>query len=232
MEQISLPGNTEEKKPAERRRFLAKILGAVAGAGILGGAGKLLAQVGKKSVDTSGNQKKVADSSPYLGEIQMVSFSFAPTGWALCNGQLLPISQYAALFNLIGTTYGGDGQITFALPDLRSRVPIHQGQGNGLSNRVMGQMSGEENHQLTSSEMPSHSHSVTASTSNGTSSSPSGNYPAVNNEGIQHYGTTSNGTMNASMIGNTGSSTSHNNMQPYTCVNFIIALSGIYPSQS
>ncbi len=204
MKELQASKDLKKSENSERRRFLAKVMGAVAGVGILGGTGKLFAQVGKKSIDTSGNQKRVSDTSPYLGEIQMVAFNFAPTGWALCNGQLLSISAYEALFELIGTTYGGNGTTTFGLPDLRSRVAVHQGQGSGLSDRIMGEMSGEENHQLTSSEIPAHSHSVAASTSNGTSSSPSGNYPAVNNEGIQHYGTTANGTMSASMVGNTG----------------------------
>lgn len=199
---------------------------------MLGGAGKLLAQVGKKSVDSNGNQKKVMDNDPFVGQIEMVGFNFAPVGWALCDGSLIAISTNEALFSLLGTTFGGNGINTFGLPDLRGRFPLGMGQGNGLTDRPIGEESGEENHTLISSEMPIHTHQVEASTSNGTSSTPSGNYPAVNNEGIQHYATTANGTMSASMLTSAGSSQSHNNMPPFLAVNFIIATSGIFPARS
>src|SRR5262245_2996958 len=113
-------------------------------------------------------------SQPYIGEIRMVGFNFAPLGWALCNGQLLAISQNTALFSLLGTTYGGNGQTTFALPDLRGRIPIHQGQGPGLSNRVLGEVGGQESVALTSQQMPAHTHALLASPSPGTTISPVG----------------------------------------------------------
>ncbi len=232
MKQIDGPENIRQDQPVERRRFLTKILGVLAGVGIMGGAGKLLAQTGKNTVATGGGPKQVADNDPFVGQIEMVSFNFAPTGWLLCDGSVLSISQYTVLFALIGTTYGGNGSSTFALPDLRGRVPISMGQGSGLTNRVIGQSSGEENHTLISNEMPSHTHYAQESGSNGTSASPTGNFPAVNNEGIQHYGTTANGYMNTSMMTATGGSQAHNNMQPYLCVNFIIATSGIFPTRS
>jgi microcystin-dependent protein len=232
MKELQVPKTTEGDKPADRRRFLTKALGLVAGAGIVGGASRLLAQVVKKSVDSNGNQKQVDALNPFLGQILMSGFNFAPVGWALCDGSLLPISQNTALFSLLGTQFGGDGISTFALPDLRGRVPISQGQGAGLSSYSVGQRAGEENHTLLSAEMPSHTHVLNASAANGTSATPSGNFPAVDNEGIQHYASTYNGSMSSSAIASTGGSNPHNNMQPYLCVNFIIALTGIFPSRS
>jgi len=224
--------NQNGGETGERRRFLAKMFGVAAGVSLLGGATKLFAQVGKKKPASINGVTNIEGTSPYLGEIDMVAFNFAPTGWALCEGQLLSISQYDALFNLIGTTYGGDGITTFALPDLRGRVPVAMGQGNGLSNYTIGQLGGTENVTLITNQIPAHTHAANASTSNGTSATPSGNFPAVNNEGIQHYAATSNGTMNSAAIGATGGSQPHNNVQPYLCINFIIALSGVFPSRS
>jgi microcystin-dependent protein len=222
--------NQNNNEVGERRHFLAKMFGFLAGVSLIGGASKLFAQVGKKNPASINGVANVQGTSPYLGEIDMVAFNFAPTGWALCEGQLLPISEYDALFNLIGTTYGGNGQTTFALPDLRGRVPVAMGQGYGLSNYVIGQYSGAETVTLNQNQIPAHTHAANASTSNGTSATPSGNFPAVNNEGIQHYAATSNGTMNATAIGNTGGGQAHSNLQPSLCINFIIALTGVYPT--
>lgn len=172
-------------------------------------------------------------ASPYLGEIRIFAFSFAPIGWAQCDGQVLPISQYTALFSLLGTTYGGDGISTFALPDLRSRVGIHMGQGSGLSNYVIGQTAGEEAHTLALAEMPAHSHSVVASSDPANTDNPQGAYPAdTAAAGGNCYSNAVNTTMNPGMISPNGSSHPHNNIQPYLTLNYCIALSGIFPSRS
>ncbi len=172
-------------------------------------------------------------SEPFLGEIRMAGFNFAPDDWALCNGQLLSVTQNTALYNLLGTTYGGDGVSTFALPDLRSRVPVHQGTGTGLSAYVMGQLNGVESVALTSNQMPQHNHTVGCSTAGGNAASPAGSVPAVESTGTSlNYNSAASSTMNAGMIGEAGGSAAHTNIQPCLCVNFIIALAGIYPEQS
>ncbi|MGE5396789.1 MAG: phage tail protein [Chitinophagales bacterium] len=168
-------------------------------------------------------------SDPYLGEIRMFAGNYAPLDWALCNGQLLNISQYSALFSLIGTYYGGDGTTTFALPDLRGRVPVGQGQGPGLTNRTMGQMDGAETVTLTVSNLPTHSHAVMVNNSAGTLSSPS---DAVWASNVSQYSTASpDGQMSSAAITSSGSSTAHENMMPSFCINFVICLNGIFPSQ-
>jgi len=170
-------------------------------------------------------------SSPYIGEIRMFGGNFAPAGWALCQGQLLPISEYDALFNLIGTTYGGDGQSTFALPNLASRVPIHQGNGpDGLSFTI-GQLGGTEQETLTVQQIPNHTHALNVSTQTGTDSNPNGKVldqpPGV----IQLYiEEAPDGQMAPGVISPSGGSQPHENSQPFLCINFIIALFGIFPS--
>ena len=175
-------------------------------------------------------------SDPFLGEIRLVGFTFAPQGWALCDGQLLSIAQKTALFSLLGTTYGGNGQTTFALPDLRGRVPIHPGQGPGLSNYVLGEQSGSENVTLNTSQLPGHNHPLASSNQQGSSSDPSGYFPAVLNDpagtiAVNGYLASSNSTLNPAAIGVTGGNQPHSNIQPFLCVNFIICLQGIYPSR-
>jgi microcystin-dependent protein len=170
-------------------------------------------------------------SDQYLGEIRMVGFNFAPYGWALCNGQLLSISQNTALFSLIGTYYGGDGVTTFALPNLQSRTPIHQGQGLGLSPYVIGQVGGTENVTLTTQQMPQHNHNVNVFNAPGTTNRSGGNYLADSTSG-NIYQTAANQTLNVNAIGMTGNSQPHNNIQPYLCITFVIALQGIYPSRN
>lgn len=172
---------------------------------------------------------------PFIGQIMMFGGSFAPRGWAFCDGQLLSISAYSTLFSILGTTYGGDGRTTFALPDLRGRGPIHEGTGPGLSLVRLGQKGGLEHVTLNTTQIPSHSHghSVAASSPiprGGSSSTPIGNYWAE--EGA--YSTSKNTTMaaDAISINNTGGSRSHENRSPYLAVNFIVALTGIYPSRS
>ena len=164
-------------------------------------------------------------ATPFLGEIRMFGGNFAISGWALCNGQTLPISEYSALFALIGTTYGGDGQNTFALPNLQSRIPVHQGSGF-----VIGQIAGEENHTLLSNELPTHTHPVGAQTA-GSASTPSGNY--FGGGGPNIYKTSSpTGTMNSGVVAPNAGGLPHDNQMPFLVVNFIIALEGIFPTRN
>ncbi len=172
--------------------------------------------------------------NPYLAEIRIFAGNFAPRGWALCNGQILPITQNTALFSLIGTFYGGNGTSTFALPNLQSRAPVHQGQGAGLSPYVLGEAIGQENVSLISSQMPLHNHAVNASSGAGTLVAASGAFWAADgaSRGGKVYASTGGATMGAGAIGQTGGGLPHNNIQPYLALNFIIALSGIYPTRS
>jgi len=171
-------------------------------------------------------------AQPYVGEIRMFAGNFAPAGWMFCEGQLLPISENETLFNLIGTTYGGDGQNTFALPDLQSRVPIHMGTGPGLTQRSLAETGGAEEVTLTVQQIPSHTHQAMANTA-GASDSPGGNAWATANGGIKPYGADpGNATMNAASLALTGGSQPHDNMIPYLCVNFIISLFGVFPTQN
>ena len=165
-------------------------------------------------------------SQPYVGEIRLFGGNFAPVNWMFCNGQLLAISEYDVLFNLIGTTYGGDGQNTFALPDLRSRVPVHTGSGF-----IIGQMSGTETVTLSVSQMPAHTHTAQATSNGGTSNNPAGNVWA-NWPGSQFSDQGTQSAMNANAIGFVGGNQPHDNLMPYLSLNFIISLFGVYPSQS
>lgn len=159
----------------------------------------------------------------------MFGGNFAPVGWALCQGQLMPISEYETLFNLIGTTYGGDGQSTFALPDLRSRVPIHMGTGPGLSTHVIGESSGVETVTLNTTQIPSHTHVAMANSAGGATAPTNGVW--ANSPAIQFQPAPTSGvTMNANALGVSGGSQPHENMIPYLALNFIISLYGIYPS--
>jgi microcystin-dependent protein len=173
-------------------------------------------------------------AEPFVGEIRMFGFNFAPTGWALCNGQTLSISQNEALFSLLGTTYGGNGTSNFNLPNLQSRVPVHQGQGSGLSTYILGEVTGAEAVSLTSSQMPVHSHSVACSTNGGNQASPASGVPAVESTGtsLDYTNAAPNNTMSTGMIGNAGSGAAHPNIQPVLCLNFCIALQGIFPSRN
>jgi microcystin-dependent protein len=162
--------------------------------------------------------------TPFLGEIKIVGFDFAPKGWAQCNGQLLPINQNQALFSLLGTMYGGNGQTNFALPDFRGRVPIHQGNGGNV-----GTKGGQEFHTLTIAEMPAHNHFVQATSSNQTTNVPAGNLLASLNV-PQYNPLTQLTTLHPSTISNTGGSQPHENRQPYLVLLFVIALQGVFPS--
>jgi microcystin-dependent protein len=164
-------------------------------------------------------------ATPYLGEIKIFSFTFAPKGWAMCNGQLLPINQNQALFAILGTTYGGDGSSTFALPNLQGRVPVYT--GNGI---ILGEIGGEQAHTLTIPELPAHTHTPVGSSSKASSSDPTGNLWTSSTTGS--YLPTANTTMNPVSILNAGNGQAHDNMSPYLVLNFCIALLGIFPSRT
>jgi microcystin-dependent protein len=167
-------------------------------------------------------------STPFIGEIRIFAFNFAPSGWAMCNGQLLSISQNTALFALLGTTYGGNGQTTFALPNLQGCVAIHQGAGF-----VMGQTGGEQSHTLTANEMPTHTHLVNANNNPANTDNPQGAFPAdTAAAGGNSYSNALNAAMNPEMLSAAGGGQPHNNLQPYLVLNFCIALNGIFPSQN
>jgi len=170
---------------------------------------------------------------PFIGEIKLFAGNFAPRAWAFCDGQLLPISQNSALFSILGTTYGGDGRTTFALPDLRGRVPLGPRQGAGLSSYREGQQGGQEHVTLTTSEIPSHSHSLKADVNPGTTNVPTNHVLANTAAFDNEYSTaTPNTNMNSAAIGNTGGNQSHENRQPFLALNYIIALQGVFPSRS
>lgn len=171
-------------------------------------------------------------SQPYLGEVAIVAFNFAPQGWATCDGQLLPISENETLFNLIGTTYGGDGQSTFALPDLRGRVPIHQGQGPGLSNYFLAQTGGTETITLSINQIPIHEHTLSGQSALGSSSIPTGGVWASQSR-LKVYSSASADTpMNAASVSNAGGSQPHDNKSPFLTLNYIISLFGVFPTQN
>ena len=178
-------------------------------------------------------------SQPFIGQIIPVGFNFAPPGWFLCQGQLVSIAEFSVLFNLIGTTYGGDGTTTFGIPNLCGRVPLHHGQGQGLSTYVLGQMVGSESITLLAPNLPTHTHPFRASGTNATSTTPgtgtalSALGAATAGTGISVFGTGSpSTTLNPKSISQAGSSQPHENQQPYQVVNFIIAWAGVFPSQS
>jgi len=170
---------------------------------------------------------------PFVGEIKLFCGNFQINGHAYCAGQLLPIAQNDALFALIGTTYGGDGQTTFGLPDLRGRIPIHQGTGPGLSPRTIGEMSGVENVTLLSSQIPAHNHTLNCNNATANSANPANNFPAAQPE-LAPYAAAATGasSMKATMISNAGGNQPHNNIQPYLTINYLIALFGIFPSRN
>jgi microcystin-dependent protein len=183
-------------------------------------------------------------SEPFIAEIRIFGGNFAPRGWALCDGQLLAISQNQALFSILGTTYGGDGRTTFALPDLRGRVPLHPGQGPGLTERDLGERGGAESVVLAPGHMAAHSHAVRANSGDGNSTSPAGNFPAAVGESGGNrggpsrqsaiYSNTANANMAADMVADTldpPGGQAHPNMPPFLGLHYIIALTGIFPSR-
>ncbi len=165
-------------------------------------------------------------AEPFLSEIRIMSFVFAPKGWALCNGQLLPINQNQALFSLLGTTFGGDGRVNFALPDLRGRTPIHVGSGHTL-----GERGGEQAHTLSIAEIPTHAHVLNATSADGTTAVPTGSTFLATSKNFEAYrAPTSLVAMAADSVANVGGSQAHLNMQPFLTLSFCIALQGIFPS--
>ena len=175
-------------------------------------------------------------SQPFVGEIRMFAGNFAPAGWQFCDGSLLPISEFETLFNLIGTTYGGDGQSTFAVPDLRGRAPVHMGQGPGLSSMQLAETGGAETITLTTSQIPAHPHTLLAGGAAGTNL-PGNALPATASGGpggLLTYAPTGGATTTLSpkMLQATGGNQPHDNLQPFLCVSFIISLFGVFPSQT
>lgn len=225
---------TDSPTGGSSRRGWLKKLGGVLGGSLLLGKSQAAAAAALDVAAPQGNE-------PFLSEIMLVSFNFAPKGWALCNGQLLAINQNQALFALLGTTYGGNGQTNFALPDLRGRVVV--GDGNGFA---LGQRAGAESHTLLAAQIPPHTHGLKASTARGTTNlsgtaATTHHYLADNGGGAPQYGGDVNTTLanspaaaapavNVSSV--VGGSQPHENRQPYTCLNYVIALQGIFPSSN
>ncbi|GAA3452175.1 phage tail protein [Dactylosporangium matsuzakiense] len=171
-------------------------------------------------------------SNPYVGEIRMFAGTFAPAGWVDCNGQLLPISDNEALFSLLGTVYGGDGQSTFGVPDLRGRTPMHMGAGPGLSARTIGESGGAETVTLTVSALPAHGHQPAAATASGTADSPAGGYWATMPDTPYAAAPVSRVPMHGSALTPAGAGQPHENRPPYQTIRFILSLNGIFPSPS
>lgn len=172
-------------------------------------------------------------SEPFLAEVRIVGFNFAPRGWAFCDGQILPINQNQSLYSLLGTTYGGDGRTSFALPDLRGRTPIHVGRSNGGDHHTLGQKSGEETHTLAANEMPQHTHVFQASSAQGSTDIPTNNHALARSaRDVYRDQATSLTSLVSGSMTNTGGSQAHDNMQPYLALNFCIALQGLFPSRN
>jgi microcystin-dependent protein len=203
----------------DRRSFIKRTLAFIAGGAVVAAATPNIAK---------------ADGDPFIGEIALVPYNFEPRGWAFCNGQLLPIAQNTALFALLGTMYGGNGQTTFALPDLRGRVPMHCGgsPGPGLSIYNLGEQGGVENVTLLAAQMPSHTHALNANSANGTSDNPTNGVMGKNASGVPQYSAAPNAAMAAAAIAATGGNLPHENRPPYLGLNYIISLVGIFPSRN
>ncbi|MFA5239908.1 MAG: tail fiber protein [Phycisphaerae bacterium] len=185
----------------------------------------LAAMMGRSSVAS-------ASVDPYIGEIMIVPYNYAPRDWAFCNGQLLPIAQHAALYSLLGTTYGGDGVNTFGVPDLRGRVAIHAGIGPGLTNRRLGEMGGYEAVALTVPQMPAHSHEAMGYSEDGNQEGPGGNVWAKKDRNDDYSSHDPNVAMSVKAIGIAGGNQPHQNMQPYLVLNYVIAMEGAYPPRN
>ena len=170
-------------------------------------------------------------SEPFVGEIRMFAGNFAPRGWAFCDGQLLAVSQNDALFSLLGTIYGGDGRTTFGLPDLRGRIPIHAGEGPGLSPRRLGAKAGAEKVTLTVNQLPAHGHTMRGSSDVANEANPNGKVVAESRTFDLYQTADASSDMASGVIANVGGSRSHTNLQPFLCIHYIISLVGIYPSR-
>ena len=188
-----------------------------------------LAIIGFSMISQTANAQA---TEPFIGQIAFVPYNFVPRNWAACDGQLLPIAQNTALFSLLGTTYGGNGQTTFALPDMRGRSLVDDGQGPGLQNYVIGENGGQESVTLLTTQIPAHNHLINAVTADGNESSPTGNLPANTKVLDKEYSSASpNTNMKTTMVGNTGGSQPHENRSPFVVLKCIIALQGIFPSR-
>ena len=210
--------NRERPSLEPRRRFLGRMLAAAAG----------VALPAWVRPSRAANQS----AQPFLGEIMLISFHFAPRGWGLCNGQLLPIVQNQGLFSLLGTTYGGNGVTTFGLPDLRGRLAIHQGQGPGLTARTWGERAGADFHTLTLAELPTHTHVARATSAAGTVVAPSASVvPARNPAQVPAWGTVADTAMSPLAMTSVGGGQAHANQHPFLTLNYVIALTGVFPSQ-
>ncbi|MGE5410876.1 MAG: phage tail protein, partial [Clostridiales bacterium] len=225
----------KKEKKILRRNFLKKFAGLTAALSLLPSFKKLFASArifsGKDFIpgaSANNNNAALDGQSPFVAEVSIVPFNFAPRGWAMCNGQILPIAQNTALFSLLGTTYGGNGKSTFALPFLTGNFVMHPGQGPGLQQRYLGETFGSDKVTLLQSEMPAHNHAgskIKCTNSVGTSNDPSGKYFARDLAGSAIYGQSSGETM----LFISGNSQPHNNMPPYVVLNCIIALQGVFP---
>ena len=210
----------EKSSSSSRRSFLRRL-------GLFGGVGLFSTSARAEA------KPQPAGLQPFIGEIILFAGNFAPRDWALCDGQILQIQDNQALFSLLGTTYGGDGRTTFALPDLRGRAPIHAGTGPGLTNRRLGSRGGFETVALTETQLPGHTHTLSASTSEGGLDTPEGGYPARPASGIPQYADQSNTTMAAGAVGSAAQTAApHENMPPYLTLNYIIATVGVFPSRN
>jgi len=215
---------TPTPTPLPRRTFVGRLLAAFAGGALLGRSTRV------EAAPAPGATPEGALN--FLGEIRLHAGYYEPQSWMWCQGQTLSIAQYDALFSLLGTTYGGDGLETFSLPDLRSRVPIHSGQGPGLPNYSLGELGGVEVLTLTSQQIPAHAHTARASSGVGTSDTPIGNVPARNAAGSPQYSFTPAVDLGANALLSTGGSQPHGNLQPFCGVNYIICVEGVFPPQS
>lgn len=214
----------------ERRNFFSKISAFFAGGALAALTGKAK---GEPQATLSGTAPRdVLSQDGMLGEVKLFAGTYAPLGWAFCEGQLLSTSTYTSLFMILGTQFGGNGTSNFALPDLRGRTIIGAGQGIGLSYRVQGQTTGLETVALSTAQLPSHNHPVNCASGDGSSKTPVGNVPAVNIDGTRQYATSADSAMNSSMIESTGSNTAHSNIQPSLVMRYIICISGTFPSRS
>jgi microcystin-dependent protein len=224
---------TIKNNSKSRRSFLQDVTKWIGGTAILAATANLITPNKTKA---AGDPNSIqSGGEEHLGSISMVGFGFAPRGYALCNGAILPINQWQALFSLMGTTFGGDGRTTFGLPDFQGRVPVGVGNGAGLPNVRWGEKGGSPTNTLTVQNMPSHNHTINANTTamgRSSHATPAGNFPAQNADGSGNYAPTKDATMNGEVVNNTGNNQAVNNMQPFLGIYFVIALQGTFPSRS